>query len=174
MLGFNGGLMGVRRATTGRSASGLWFPNEQSAAKSVGLWPVQPGIYSQSSVFSGTTPASAAIMTDGSFSNTGAATNTSTNEWIQIDYGSSIFISSVVIGTATSSIPGGWNKSYTENRSIQASTDGSTWTTLFNTGSFAANGIYTFSAPSRFVALLARYIRIQGTGFVAISEFYAA
>lgn len=40
MIGFNGGLMGVRKVPTADSASGLWAPNEQSVAKRAGLWPV--------------------------------------------------------------------------------------------------------------------------------------
>jgi hypothetical protein len=39
MLGFNGGLMGVRRTPTTGAASGLWFQNEQSVARRVGIWP---------------------------------------------------------------------------------------------------------------------------------------
>lgn len=38
MLGFNGGLLGVRRVPTTGSASGLWMPNEQSVAKRAGIW----------------------------------------------------------------------------------------------------------------------------------------
>jgi hypothetical protein len=40
MLGFNGGLMGVRRTPTTTTASGLWFPNEQSVAKRAAIWPL--------------------------------------------------------------------------------------------------------------------------------------
>jgi hypothetical protein len=39
MLGFNGGLMGVRRTPTAGAASGLWFQNEQSVAKRALIWP---------------------------------------------------------------------------------------------------------------------------------------
>jgi hypothetical protein len=39
MLGFNGGLMGVRRVPTGSAATGLWFQNEQSVAKRAAIWP---------------------------------------------------------------------------------------------------------------------------------------
>jgi len=39
MLGFNGGLMGVRRTPTVEAASGLWFQNEQSVAKRAAIWP---------------------------------------------------------------------------------------------------------------------------------------
>jgi hypothetical protein len=40
MLGFNGGLMGVRRTPTAEAASGLWSQNEQSVAKRAEIWPV--------------------------------------------------------------------------------------------------------------------------------------
>jgi len=39
MLGFNGGLMGVRRTSTTGAAAGLWFQNEQSVAKRANIWP---------------------------------------------------------------------------------------------------------------------------------------
>jgi len=45
MLGFNGGLMGVRRVPTQGIASGLWSQNEQSAAKRVGIWPLSNDPY---------------------------------------------------------------------------------------------------------------------------------
>jgi len=43
MLGFNGGLMGVRRTPTTSSASGLWFQNEQSVARRAAIWPIAGG-----------------------------------------------------------------------------------------------------------------------------------
>jgi hypothetical protein len=43
MLGFNGGLMGVRRTPTVVAASGLWFQNEQSVAQRAGVWTVPAG-----------------------------------------------------------------------------------------------------------------------------------
>ena len=43
MLGFNGGLMGVRRTPTTGTASGLWFQNEQSVAQRAGIWTVPAG-----------------------------------------------------------------------------------------------------------------------------------
>ena len=44
MLGFNGGLLGVRKVPTTGSASGLWFQNEQSVAQRAGIWPVTGGV----------------------------------------------------------------------------------------------------------------------------------
>jgi hypothetical protein len=44
MLGFNGGLMGVRRTPTVNAASGLWFQNEQSVAQRTADWPISGGI----------------------------------------------------------------------------------------------------------------------------------
>jgi hypothetical protein len=42
MLGFNGGLMGVRRTPTSGAAPGLWLQNEQSVAKRAAIWPAAP------------------------------------------------------------------------------------------------------------------------------------
>lgn len=39
ILGFNGGLLGSSRVSTKTSASGLWFPNEQSIAQRTSSWP---------------------------------------------------------------------------------------------------------------------------------------
>jgi len=173
MLGFNGGLMGVRRTPTGSAASGLWFQNEQSVAKRAGLWTMPVGTYSQSSLYSGTTAATQANMTNGSFTDAATATNNDAVAFVKIDYGESVYINSVTIGTGTNNIPGGWSKDYTENRLVQTSTDDSTWTTLFNTGTFAADGIYTFYGPGNFTPVNARYIRIHAANtWVLISEFY--
>lgn len=172
MLGLNSGLLGVRRVPTTDSASGLWVPNEQSLAKRAAIWPVRGGVYSQSSVYPGTSAASTANMTNGSFTD-GTATGGGT-QWVKIDYSSPVYIQTVVVGTATSNIPGGWSKSYTENADIQTSDNDSTWTTLFNTGSFASEGIYTFTSPASFTAVTARYIRITRSSYVALSEFYTS
>jgi hypothetical protein len=40
MLGFNGGLIGVRRDPNNASAPGIWLPNEVSVARSVNRWPI--------------------------------------------------------------------------------------------------------------------------------------
>jgi hypothetical protein len=40
MLGFNGGLMGVRKVPTTGAAPGMWSPNEQSVAQRAAIWPV--------------------------------------------------------------------------------------------------------------------------------------
>jgi hypothetical protein len=48
MLGFNGGLLGVRRTPTNDAASGLWFQNEQSVAKRAGIWHGDPNFSSVS------------------------------------------------------------------------------------------------------------------------------
>lgn len=135
--------------------------------------PVGSITYTQSSTYAGTTAVSNSIMTDGSFNNTGAATDaTSGPEYITMDLGASYALGSVVIGTATSDIPGGWNKDYTAYCDVEYSTNGTSWTVAFNTDFFASDGIYTFT-----VDITARYIRIVSRGimgwYVALSEFYA-
>jgi len=176
MLGFNGGLMGVRRTSTTGAASGLWFQNEQSVAQRAAIWPlgitninVASITYTQSSVYSGTSAATNANMTDNSTANTGTATNADAPGWVRMDLGQLYVIGSVIVGTGTSSIPGGWSYTYTENCNVQYSSDASTWTTAFNTGTFGANGIYTFT-----VSFTARYIRIANPStWLALTEFYA-
>jgi hypothetical protein len=127
--------------------------------------------YDQSTQWLGTALASNSIMTDGSFISTGAATDTGNPSWIRMDLGGSFQVAKVIIGTATNSIPGGWDKTYTENKDVQHSTNGVTWTTAFNTGTFGSEGIYTFTT-----SFTARYIRIisdgSGDQYVALSEFY--
>jgi hypothetical protein len=124
--------------------------------------------YSQSSVYPGTTAITNSIMTNGSITDTGAATNNGVFEFIKMDLGYTFAVGSVVIGTATSSIPGGWSKSYTQGKIVSYSIDDSNWITAFNTGTFATDGIYTFDAGFN-----ARYIRIESNGWLAVSEFYA-
>ena len=176
MLGFNGGLLGVRRTPTGGAASGLWFQTEQSVAKRAGLWTMPLGTYSQSSLYSGATAASRANMTNGSFTDTATATDAATggaSAFVKVDYGESVYITTVTIGTATGNIPGGWSKDYTNNSLVQTSDDDSTWTTLFNTGTFATEGIFTFYGPGNFTPVSARYVRIaKADAYVAVSEFY--
>ena len=167
MLGFNAGLIGRQSLLAGRSLSGVWLPNEQAVAQFT-LVPIRAISYSQSSVYPGAAAASNANMTNGSVGDAGTATNTSASEWVRMDLGRTYEIRTVVIGTATSSIPGGWNKLYTENMNIQYSVDDANWTTAFNTGTFPSNGIYKFP-----VSFASRYIRITAAGYVAISEFYA-
>jgi hypothetical protein len=124
--------------------------------------------YSQSSVYPGTTAITNSIMTNGSITDTGAATNSGAFEFIKMDLGYMFAVGSVVIGTATSNIPGGWSKSYTQGKTVSYSIDDNNWITAFNTGTFATDGIYTFG-----VGFNARYIRIESNGWLAVSEFYA-
>lgn len=120
-------------------------------------------------MYPGTTPISNAMMTDGSFNNTGAATNNGDLQWIQMDLGAEYEVANVVIGTATSNIPGGWSSSYTSNRWVEYSSNGSSWTQSFMTPNYAGVGIYTHP-----VSFTARYIRLNGgNGWTAMSEFYA-
>lgn len=132
--------------------------------------PVNSITYEQSSTFPSTFAADNLSMTDKTLVNTGAATDLGNPAWIEMNLGSIRNVRKVIIGTATSAIPGSWDKSFTENKIVEYSNDRSVWTTAFNTGTFAANGIYTFDTD-----FPARYIRIRTTSndYVALSEFYA-
>ena len=175
MLGFNGGLLGVRKEPSQARASGIWLPNEQSVARRANQWPLGGVVpvgsiaYSQSSVYGGVQPADNLRMTGGSFLSTVTATNNGSLEWVRMDLGAPYPIDRVIVGTATNRIPGGWSKFYTENKSVEHSLDGTNWTFAFDTGLFSTEGIYTFS-----VNFIAQFIRIVDNGdWVALSEFYA-
>lgn len=132
--------------------------------------PVNSITYNQSSVFPSTFAADNLSMTDKTLVNTGAATDLGNPAWIKMNLGRNYGVAKVVIGTATNAIPGSWDKSYTENKVVEYSSDDINWTTAFNTGTFAAEGIYEFA-----VNFTARHIRIRTTSndYVALSEFYA-
>jgi hypothetical protein len=124
--------------------------------------------YTQSANYGAGGPnASNASMTDGSFTNT--ATGTGNPGWVQADLGQFYVVGTVRVGTATSNIPGGFSKYYTENCIVEYSLDANSWTTAFNTGTFATEGIYSFST-----SFTARYVRIRNpNSWLAVSEFYA-
>jgi hypothetical protein len=124
--------------------------------------------YSQSSVYFDNTAATAESMIDGQIGGSATGTDFDSPAWIKMDLGAEYDIDRIVIGTATTSMPGGWDKSYTENASIQSSNNGLDWTTLTNTQTFNAEGIFVFN-----VVITARYIRLFiQSGYLAVTEFY--
>ena len=125
--------------------------------------------YSQSSVYSTCTAATASDMQNNTaVPSLQTGTNNGAFEWVQMDLQQVYRVTSVVIGCDFYRLlPGGWSKSYAENRNVEYSTDGSNWTVLFNTGTFS-EGIQDYA-----VDVDARYVRIVNNGYVAITEFYA-
>lgn len=124
----------------------------------------------QSSVYGGLDSASVANMTD-SDGSTGTGTGSSPDEWISIDLGSSQSVNFVRVGGGNLN---GWGgvAGYLNNREIQYSTDGSSWTTI--TTVTGVNDI----PPSQFVhiafpAVTARFIRIHSNGWLATTELGA-
>ena len=125
--------------------------------------------YSQSSLTYGYDAADASGMTNGI---SAEATQTATNfddavDWVMMDFGSVTSFSTVTVGCDFDDTLG-WGAYYTENRDVETSNDGSTWTLLFNTGTFT-QGIQTFAYSGS-----ARYIRITAVAdWLAVTEFYA-
>jgi hypothetical protein len=168
---------------TGNSATLFLFPLRMSANAGVFAvtgnaaslkWPILPSAitYTQSSLYVGTTAASAANMSNGSVSDTATGTDSGPSEFVRMTLPRTTPISKVFIGTATNSIPGGWDKSYTENRIVEYSTNnGSSWVSGFNTGTFVSNGIYEFAVSWSNVTDIR--IRQATTGYLALTEFYA-
>ena len=109
-------------------------------------------------------------MTDGSFNNDRTATGSGDAQWIKMDLGAVYLVDRVIVGTATSNIPGGWAFNYTSGQNIEYSTDNTTWTNVGNTNNINGEGIYTYN-----VSFSARYIRLarSDTYWATASEFYA-
>jgi hypothetical protein len=125
--------------------------------------------YTQSSLYFANTAASAETMIDGEIGGSATGTNFDSLAWVKMDLGAEYLVDRIIIGTATSTMPGGWDKSYTENASIEFSTNDLEWTTAADTQTFNAEGIFVFN-----VSFAARYIRLaRQSGYIAVTEFYA-
>jgi hypothetical protein len=128
--------------------------------------------YSQSSVYTLNTAADNASMTNGVSAESvhTATSNDEAEQWVQMDLGSVQSVTEVVVGCDFSStLAGGWGKTFTENLALEHSMDGTSWTNFGSTGTFTT-GLKTFS-----VSFTARYIRLFapfGT-YIAVTEFYA-
>jgi hypothetical protein len=158
--------VGEARYTSNFTAPTAAFPEATLTVTSV---PVGSITYSQSSQYSGVGAATNALMTNGSELDSVTATNGGSSEYIQIDLGAAYDLGSVVVGSASSNIPGGWSPTHTSTRDIQYSTDGSSWTTLFSLPTYSSIAdIYRHA-----VNINARYLRLAKNSFVAASEFYA-
>lgn len=157
--------------------------HEGSASSATVVLPeIMSAVYTQSSVYSANTPATAAGMQNGTHQET---TETGTNwhseasggPWVQMDFGFVRPFEAVVIGSDYSnSLAGGWGKEYAEFCDVFGSNDETNWTLLFNTGEFTAfaNAVKTFETPGA----AWQYVRIVGNsnigyGYLAITEFHA-
>jgi hypothetical protein len=125
--------------------------------------------YSQSSVNGLTSGATYYGMNNNSYTELyETGTDNGSLEWIQIDLLSEYEIKQVVIGSDYgNTLNGGWTEFYTENKDVEYSNDGITWTYLFNTGMFT-QGIQTYN-----VNVSARYLRITSENeYLSVTEFY--
>ena len=127
--------------------------------------------YSQSSIYGNQKSASFDGMTNGIYDEIYeiGTDNLNAEEWIQMDLGSVAKVNKVVIGADYDTILiDYYSKAYTQDRNVQYSIDGTTWTTVFNTGVFT-QPIQTYD-----VNINARYIRIVAVeDYLAVTEFYA-
>lgn len=140
------------------------------------------GTLTQSSVYSGTTAASYANMTNGNAagnSSNAAGTNVGSGSgnpaFIKYDCGSSVAITDVVIGyDYNSSMPGGWGPPYTANAVLERSTDNTNWTYITTMPEYTtaqAEGVINGKVKIE-VNATARYIRLRkDTTYVQATEF---
>jgi hypothetical protein len=137
------------------------------------LFDPNDGVYSQSSVYTGNTAATVTGMTNGVFNESyETGTTRGVGEWVKVDLGVVYPVTEVVIGCDFNNTligTGGWGKTYTENKTIEVSTDNSIWTAVENTG------IFSSSSKTFVLNVFARYVRIITTAeeWLAVTEFYA-
>ena len=137
------------------------------------LFDPNDGVYSQSSVYAENTAATVTGMTNGVFNESyETGTTRGVGEWVKVDLGVIYPVTEVVIGCDFNNTligTGGWGKTYTENKTIEVSTDNSTWTAVENTG------IFSSSSKTLVLNVFARYVRIVTTAeeWLAVTEFYA-
>lgn len=125
----------------------------------------QSGLYSYGDVW----PATNRRMTSGLWQYTHATgTAGDGNDWVKLDMGAEFAVGKVIVGTATRAM-GSWEKSHTENLSIEYSTNNVDWAVAGNTGTLANNGMHEFA-----LTFTARYVRLRrvGAGYVAVSQFF--
>lgn len=134
---------------------------------------VQNIVYNQSSIYNGdlitgNKLATSIHMRNGIFDEPfQTGTDIGSFEWVMMELDNPYRIKTVSIGCDfDGSLVNNWGKSYTENKDVEYSVDGITWTLLFNTGLFTT-GIQTYN-----VDVIAKYIRIVSINeYLAITEF---
>lgn len=133
--------------------------------------------YSQSGVYSTYENATELVMTDGlgtSRVQTVAYTEAGTyaETYVQLDLGKASVINGIVVGTDYSGNMG-FSQVYTDNKDLSVSTNGSSWTTVGSTGTFASS-IKTVSITP----VSARYIKVSKPGgdasasYLPVTQFY--
>lgn len=152
-------------------SSNVALANSTAGETIIGILPAN---YTQSSLYSTNEAATEAGMQNGNvyeLLQTGTLHNGAT-QWVQMDLGSSLTFTHIIIGAAQSALAGGWSPNYTSSRTIEASNDATAWTAVGNTGSTT---ITTATAPVTYnVSGTYRYVRlINSSGYVAMTEFYA-
>ena len=98
--------------------------------------------------------------------------NNGATEYITADIGSVKTITKIVLGyDYLTNLPGGWGVTYTQGKSIDTSSDGSTWTTQTTTPTYSltgsTNGLVSIIIPN----VSARYVRMSSVGWVCTLEF---
>jgi hypothetical protein len=109
---------------------------DAAAAKYTGI------TYTQSNVYSEAIAATEATMNDGSADgsvNAATAMNQVTDNYLRADLGSSKFIDHIIIGyDYLTNFPTGWGPQYTNGFAVQGSNDGSAWTDIATTPTYAS------------------------------------
>lgn len=141
---------------------------------SLGFAPITTFTPSQSSVFSTTTPATNANMTDGDGS-TGTGTNNAANpEWIEVDWGTDKLIAGIQFGGGNVPVFGAI-VAYLNGRIVEYWT-GSAWAYWFQIpgGTYTDSGLqqfFVFVPPTLWRTTSKLRLRSNGADYVATTEF---
>ena len=135
--------------------------------------------YSVSATYSSNSPPTYQYMNDnnanGQTNGSQWGSSSTSFEFIKADLGSTNTVTKIVIGyDYLANLPGGWGTVYTENKTIEISTDNTNWTTMGVTPTYAStgstNGLVTINFPTNSYA---RYIRLSGSSWLAVLELQA-
>jgi hypothetical protein len=134
--------------------------------------------YTVSSTLSGNSPPTYQFMNDNnangaSNGNQWGSDNLLNPEFIRADVGSTKTLTQIIIGyDYLNNLPGGWGVSYTAGLTVGVSTDGTNYTTITTTPTYAStgstNGLVTISLGS----VSARYVRLsKPSAYICTLEF---
>lgn len=148
-----------------------------SVSPAAGTAAVLTGVtYTVSGTYSSNSPPTYQYMND---NNANGATNgnqwgslNTSFEYILADLGSIKTVTKLIVGyDYLNNLPGGWGTSYTQGKTVQTSTDNSTWTTQATTPVYAdtgsTNGLVTVVIPN----VSARYVRMTSVSWICTLEF---
>lgn len=126
-------------------------------------------VVSQSSVYQGVT-ATYARLTDSDGTTGGACTDATTTEWIAAAFPETVKVATVTVGAGQLT---GWGQVafYCNGAKLQYSNNGTTWVEVWTVAGLTDTGATQYITHTLQTPIEARYWRLYGKAFLAVSEF---